>query len=333
MAVSDRSRPSEISIEQITQRRQPTGQSTGLVFDIQRYCIHDGPGIRTVVFFKGCPLRCLWCCNPESQRQAVEIEFRRPLCRECGACLATCPAGAINADLSATTGPKIDREKCDLCGACVEACPTGALHAAGQWYSVEEALAMVMRDAPYYRRSGGGVTLSGGEPLMQPEFAEGLLRACYEQNVHTTVETSGLAAWSVFERIIPYTDLVLFDLKQMDEEAHIRLTGVPNRPILQNARNLAERGVALIFRVPLIPDENTQTDNLLATADFAGSLGVGEIHLMPFHQLGKDKYRRLDREYTLADRQGMQDSEEGVDEIRRARDRLAARGFTVWIGG
>ena len=309
-------------------------QTRGLVFDIQRYSIHDGPGIRTLVFLKGCPLRCEWCCNPESQRNTPEIEFRSSLCQQCGQCLLVCPRGAVNPDLSvADTAAKIDRELCDACGRCVAGCPTGALRLVGRWYTVAEMLAEVLRDAAFYRRSGGGVTLSGGEPLAQAAFAAELLRACYEHNVGTAVETSGLVGWPAFERVLPWTDLVLFDLKHTDDATHRQLTGVSNRLILDNLRRLRAVGVEVILRLPLIPPLNTSAENLAATADLAAELGIRQVHLMPFHQLGKDKYRRLGQEYALAERPGMRDTSEGLALLGLVQRAFARRGLEVHVGG
>jgi len=308
-------------------------EARGLVFDVQRYSIHDGPGIRTLVFLKGCPLRCLWCCNPESQRAAPEVEFRASLCQRCGRCLAACPLGAINPDLAAPPAAKIDRGRCDVCGACAAACPNGALRLVGRWLTVSQALAEVQRDAAYYRRSGGGVTLSGGEPLAQPAFAAALLRACYERNIHTAVETTGFVAWGTLAKVLPFTDLFLYDLKHVDPRVHAGLTGVSNALILDNARRLVAAGAALTLRLPLIPGYNADEANLAAAAQFAGELGIGEVHLMPFHQLGKDKYGRLGLDYTLGALTGLRDTAAGLAEIRRARDTLAERGLQVHVGG
>ncbi len=305
----------------------------GLIFDIQRYSIHDGPGIRTLVFLKGCPLRCQWCCNPESQRFAPEVEFRSSLCQQCGRCLTVCPRDAINRDLAVVNGAKIDKSLCDVCGLCAESCPTGTLRVVGRWRTVEEVLAEVLRDAAFYRRSGGGVTLSGGEPLAQAAFAGELLKACYLQNVGTAVETSGLVGWPVFERILPHTELFLYDLKHLDPDEHERLTGVSNRLILENAQRLVAAGARLVPRVPLIPPLNTSPENLAATADFVASLGLKEVHLMPFHQLGKDKYRRLGRDYQLGEARGLRDTPEGGALLRLARTAFARRGLEVHIGG
>ncbi|MHB1130766.1 MAG: glycyl-radical enzyme activating protein [Chloroflexota bacterium] len=306
----------------------------GLVFDIQRYSIHDGPGIRTLVFLKGCPLRCEWCCNPESQGAGPEIEFRSSLCQQCGHCLLVCPRGAVNVNLNVTdTAAKIDRNACDACGLCAEGCPTGALRLVGRWLTVDDVMREVLRDAAFYRRSGGGVTLSGGEPLAQPGFAAELLRACYEHNIGTAVETAGLVGWPAFEQVLPYVETFLYDVKHMDDVEHRRLTGVSNRLILENLRRLRELDAAVILRLPLIPPLNTSAENLGATADLAAELGIKQVHLMPFHQLGKDKYRRLGLDYELAERPGLRDTPEGSALLGLAQTAFARRGLEVHVGG
>ncbi len=308
-------------------------QPKGLVFDVQRYSIHDGPGIRTIVFLKGCPLRCTWCSNPESQSFHPEVEFRPSVCRQCGACVAACPIGAVSPDLGASAFDKVDRQKCDGCGRCADACPTGALRLVGRWMTVDEALAEALRDAEYFRRSGGGVTLSGGEPLMQPAFASGLLRACFERNVHTAVETTGAVPWQHLADALPWTDLFLYDLKHLDDAAHRRGTGVPNARILDNARQLVESGAHVVARVPLIPAHSLDFDHLERLAGFVSSLGVGEAHLMPYHKLGLDKYERLGRCYALAAEPGLLDTATGRAEVQRARSIFESHGLTTHVGG
>ncbi|NMC79127.1 MAG: glycyl-radical enzyme activating protein [Chloroflexi bacterium] len=305
----------------------------GLIFNIQRYSIHDGPGIRTVVFLKGCPLSCLWCCNPESQSFAPELEFRASLCQHSGRCIAACPEDAIHPDPWVAAAEKIDRQRCTDCGACVEVCPSQALHLVGEWMAVEEALAEVLRDASYYRRSGGGVTLSGGEPLAQPDFSLAFLKACYEHNIHTAMETTGAVAWELYEKVLPFVDVFLYDIKHMDSEAHRRLTGVPNERILENARRLSRSRAQIILRLPLIPGLNTGTENLEATARLAAQLQVMEVHLMPFHQLGKDKYRHLGRTYTLEGLTDLRKNDDGRAQIQQAVEIMAAYGLETFVGG
>jgi pyruvate formate lyase activating enzyme len=305
----------------------------GLVFNIQRYSIHDGPGIRTIVFLKGCPLRCLHCCNPESQAPQREVEFWHDLCQRCGACVSVCPRQAISPDLSLSSGPKIDRQLCDGCGLCAEACPAGALRMVGEWHTVAEAMDHVLRDAAYYRRSGGGVTLSGGEPLAQPAFAAALLRACHERNIHTAIETCGYVDWEAFETVLPYVDLFLFDLKHTDSAAHRQLTGQPNDRILQNLQRLADAEAAITLRLPLIPEHNLTERHLRAVVDLAAKLIVPEVHVMPLHHLGRDKARRLERAHPAQDLPDLRGTIRGQASIRWACDILATDGLRVYVGG
>lgn len=283
----------------------------GLVFDIQRYSIHDGPGIRTVVFLKGCPLGCLWCSNPESQKGTIELEFRSRLCEQCGLCIPACPKNAIHPDPFIAPDKKIDLLRCDLCGECVRACPTGALHLIGHEYTAAEILQQVLKDDVFYRRSGGGLTLSGGEPFYQSDFSLELLRLCYEAGVHTAVETTGHVNWSVLAQSLPITDLFLFDIKHLDAQLHTQSTGVSNTVILANLSKLVESGANIILRIPLIPGFNLDEEHLQAVGELASRLDIKEIHLMPFHQFGRDKYPRLGRANLMGDTRGLQDTPQG----------------------
>ena len=305
----------------------------GLLFNIQRYSIHDGPGIPTIVFLKGCPLRCLYCCNPESQSAQPEVEFWNDRCQRCGACVSVCPRQAINPDLSLSSGPKIDRQLCDGCGLCTEACPANALHMLGAWYDVAEVMDAVLRDAAYYRRSGGGVTLSGGEPLAQPTFARELLRACHERNIHTAVETCGYVDWQAFENVIPYVDLFLFDLKHTDGTAHRQLTGHSNEPILDNLRRLSKVGAPVTLRLPLIPLHNLTESHLRTVGELAAQLGLQEAHVMPLHHLGRDKAQRLGRDYRAQNLPDLRGTQEGQQRVQWACDILVTSGLTVHVGG
>jgi pyruvate formate lyase activating enzyme len=306
--------------------------ATGLVFNIQGYSLHDGPGIRTVVFLKGCPLECLWCCNPESRSRYPEVEFVPLECIQCGRCVEVCPVGAIAADLAAPDG-KIDRGLCDACMACVWACPSGALRAVGVEMTVDQVMAAVMRDAPFYRRSGGGVTLSGGEPLAQWEFARGIARACQERNVSVALETTGVARWDSLAAVLEFTDLVLYDLKQMDDRTHRAATGISNALPLANLRRLADLGVPFVLRLPLVPGHNLEAGHLQAAGALAAELGAREIHLMPFHQLGSDKYRRFGLDYALAGLPALRDTPVGREQVEWARRVVAEFGVPVVVGG
>jgi len=307
---------------------------TGTVFNIQGYSLHDGPGIRTIVFLKGCPMRCLWCSNPESQRFQPEVEFFRRRCSRCGRCLVSCARGAINPDLELARGHKVDRSLCDDCGECVRQCPTGALAVTGQEAAADDVLQRIARDRAYYRKSGGGVTLSGGEPLAQPEFSRTILRACYDMNIHTAIETAGHVPWGHFEGILPFTDLVLYDVKHMDEALHRQMTGVSNRLILYNACRAARSETQMIVRIPLIPGVSQTAGNMRATASYVSGLGVREVHLLPYHEYGRDKYDRLSREYSMVRGGGSSDLCEGSGmSALEAKAVLADHGLVVQVGG
>jgi pyruvate formate lyase activating enzyme len=309
--------------------KHPTPDIKGLIFDIRQYSIHDGPGVRTTVFFKGCPLACQWCCNPESQAGQPELVWVRERCLGCDLCLAACPRDALH---PAAAGVKvIDSQRCDHCGQCVERCPGEALNLIGRWWSVDEVLAEVARDALYFEASGGGLTLSGGEPLAQAGFAAELLRRYRheEKGAHTAVETCGLVEWPVLAQVAEHVDLFLYDIKHMDPAAHLRLTGRDNRLIMDNARRLAEAGHGLVIRLPLIAGVNDSRDNLEATAEFARSLpGVGRIDILPYHRLGEPKYQRLGKDYALKGAPALPS-----DAVARARDILEAQGLEVAVGG
>jgi pyruvate formate lyase activating enzyme len=301
----------------------------GLIFDIRKYAIHDGPGVRTTVFFKGCPLACLWCCNPESQLGQPELIWVRERCLGCDLCLTVCPCEALSMD--GEGGRSIDRQRCDRCGLCAERCPGEALNLLGRRASVGEVLAEVAKDALYFEASGGGLTLSGGEPLSQPEFAAELLwRYRHEEKGgHTAVETSGFAEWRVIEQLAADVDLFLFDLKHMDPADHLRLTGRDNRLILENARRLAAAGCRMVIRLPLIAGVNDSRENLEATAGFALSLpGVKRIDILPYHRLGEPKYSRLQRDYILAGQAAL-----GADRVQWAKTVLEKHGLQVRVGG
>ncbi len=272
----------------------------GIVFDIRRYAIHDGPGIRTTVFFKGCALSCWWCHNPESQDPSPEVVVRPGRCIRCGACVAACDRGAA---LLTPDGPDADRERCRDCETrlCAAVCYAEAREVAGRAVSVEEAAALAARDLPFYEESGGGVTLSGGEPLLQHEFAAALLAALKARGIHTALDTCGHAPWEAIDRLRGDVDLFLYDVKLMDEARHRRYTGVGNRRILENLRALSEGGHRIVLRFPVIPGVNDDAANVGAVAAMAASLPrLDGVDLLPYHRSGVDKYLRLDRTYQLA---------------------------------
>ena len=262
-----------------------------LIVDVRRGSLEDGPGIRTVVFFKGCPLRCVFCHNPEAREAGPELAFAAERCIRCGGCVAACPQAAIDLDSPA----RIDRGRCDLCGLCADACPGGALRLIGAWWPVEKLAELLLRDLPFYRHSGGGVTLSGGECTLFPDYVEPLGRLLKARGVHIAVETSGQFDYEVFARqILPYLDLILFDVKLIDREASQRYLGRSNERILDNLRRLlAQRAVEVRPRIPLIPGVTDRRENLAAIVDHLCRLGARDVALLPYNPLGLAMYARL----------------------------------------
>lgn len=271
----------------------------GKVYDIQKFAIHDGPGIRTLVFMLGCPLKCLWCSTPQTQKPSPEILYIESNCKKCLRCVDECPEKVIT---FSDEKIKIDRKLCTTCGQCVDVCPNQALKIVGDQRTVEELFQDVMKDNPFYRRSGGGVTIGGGEATMQQEFVTALLKKCKEIYIHTAMETCGYVKWEEMEKILEYIDLLYFDIKHMDSHIHKELTGVPNELILENARN-ASKMRPTIIRIPIIPGYNDSEENLLNTAKFAAELGENllRIELLPYHRFGIGTYEQLGRIYELKD--------------------------------
>jgi pyruvate formate lyase activating enzyme len=265
-------------------------EPVGIVCETQRYAVHDGPGIRTVVFLKGCPLHCAWCQNPEAIGAHPEISFLGSRCLACGACAVACRRAAI----TVPGDRRIDRSRCDACGDCVEACVAEALTLVGRPYTVAALLAEVLRDRDFYDASGGGVTLSGGEPFRQRDFTAAFLEAAKDAGLHTTVETCGYFTWRRIEPLFDDIDLVYFDLKAMDAQTHRAATGVCNTVILENARRLVERGTAVVFRCPLIPGITATDDNVAAVIAFLRQQHQHLVHLLPYHTLGESKLERID---------------------------------------
>ena len=295
----------------------------GLIFDVQRFCIHDGPGIRTTVFLKGCPLRCIWCSNPESQSMATEFMFSAERCIGCGSCKTACPVHAPYSD------EQFSESRCVHCGKCTDACPTEALIAKGQEVPVQELMERILRDRAIYEASGGGVTFSGGEPLCQANFLREMLSACKEAGIATCIETTLCASWHQIEPCIPLLDHVFCDVKHTDPVIHQAWTGVSCRPIIENIRRLAETDRTVVFRIPVIPGFNTTPEAHRGFLELFDSIPPHDIELLPYHIYGERKYRLLKRAYPGA----------GIptEQARPAAEALArflhSAGHTVSISG
>lgn len=275
--------------------------SEGVVFNIQRFSVHDGPGIRTTVFLKGCSLRCFWCHNPESWSMRPELQLFPDLCIGCGRCFRACPLGVHTLDGDRKA---YDRERCVSCGACAKTCYAQALVYVGKRMPVDDALDEIRKDYAAYTESGGGVTLSGGEPLLQPEFCRDVLAQCKEEGIHTAVETAAHVNWQNIEMVVPFLDLVMLDIKAMDSARHQAATGQGNTLILTNARKIAQTGLPLIIRTPVIPGVNDTKEEIGAIARFVASLpGVQYWELLPFHKLGEGKFLSLGQSFPAADLQ------------------------------
>ncbi|MGQ9573010.1 MAG: glycyl-radical enzyme activating protein [Dehalococcoidia bacterium] len=271
---------------------------TGITFNVQRFSTEDGPGIRTTVFMKGCPLRCKWCHNPEGLSPQPELVWYDVRCIGARECLAVCPEDALEL---MPDGMCIDRQRCTVCGKCQEACPAGALEVIGREWTAEALYAEVAKDKVFYQTSGGGVTVSGGEPMMQAEFVEAFLRLCHQGGMHTALDTCGHADWLTYERVLPFVDLVLYDLKLMDPERHRQATGIYPDRILENARRIAQKGTPTWVRTPVIPDYTDDEDNIARLAAFIRHelTTVERWDLLAYTNLGQPKYRRLGRPYPL----------------------------------
>lgn len=275
-----------------------TSSETGIIFNIQKFSLHDGPGIRTVVFFKGCPLHCKWCANPESQSGKCQILWDQDKCTGCKSCIAACPAKAISEQEGK---PCIDADLCRGCMTCISHCPRQALKAEGESKSVREILEICLQDEAFYEESGGGVTLSGGEVLMQPEFAVSLLKALKDRHIHTAIETTGYANEKIFRNVTSYADLLLFDMKHWNENRHKDGTGVSNHLILNNMKGAISSGKNILPRLPVIPDYNDSPEDAEHFAKCLLDIGAKEVQLLPFHQFGEKKYAMLHKTYAYAD--------------------------------
>lgn len=297
----------------------------GVIFNFQRYSVHDGPGIRTTVFLKGCPLNCWWCHNPESQDIKPEIMFWERRCIRCLACVKSCGHGAIS---EKDGRPNFTKEKCESCGSCEKSCPAKAREAVGKIVTADFVMKEVLKDRIFFDESKGGVTFSGGEPLMQPEFLYELLDRCREEYIHTVLDTSGFASWEVLERISTKVDLFLYDIKIMDCEKHRKYTGVPNDIILENLRRLSEKRCSIFARIPIITGINDDLENIKSTGEFLSHLYIQQVNILPYHNMAMDKYNRLSKEYKLNDVTVPEDSR-----MSMISQTLEEYGLNVKIGG
>lgn len=284
----------------------------GLVFNVQKYSIHDGPGTRTLVFLKGCPLRCQWCSNPESISPKQQILLMDDLCVNCGKCVPVCPVGIHSIEVNDAGEPKhlVDRSiDCTGCSACVKVCPVDALRLAGEEMTVDQVVKIVQEDETFYWSSGGGMTLGGGEPTMQPEFATAILRAVKEEGIHTAMETCGQAQVEVYESLYRYVDLFLYDIKAGDTARHKRLTGVGSEQILFNLKRLVQLGAKIVVRMPLIAGINDDRDELRASLSIIEGLRkdggrIEGVEVLPYHRYGVNKYSQLGQDYPLDEIEG-----------------------------
>ena len=303
-------------------------EDRALIFDIQGFSVHDGPGGRTLVFFKGCPLRCTWCCNPEGEEQYKEVMYRQSKCEKCYDCVDNCQDNSIS--IGKDNGfIAIDRTKCKHCITleCVNACYNGALGIAGKYVTLDELMTKIERDRRFWGINGG-LTLGGGEVMLQYKFAARLLEKCHSNYIHTTIETSGYAQWQHYQEVLKNTDWVFVDIKHMDSDMHFKETGVHNRLILDNIERMAyDRNYRLIVRVPVISGFNDDDKNIIETAEFVKRLNIQEINILPFHRLGTSKYTQLSREYMFADMESPETKK--MDQIR---DTFESFGISCYIG-
>ena len=299
----------------------------GFVSTVQKYSTKDGPGIRNTVFLKGCPLGCLWCSNPELIRPLPDLLYTQEKCVQCGTCIEICPHQALF--FGADGFIQVDRLKCAGCGDCVAACPESALELVGKYMTVDELVTELLKDKVFYQTSHGGVTFSGGEPLWQAGFVARVAKRMKEEGIPTALDTAGDVSWCRFEEVLPYIDLVLYDIKAADHELHRQLTGRENDLIVMNAKLLAERNVPMHVRLVLVPGLNDSLDEIKARMDIVAELSsVQQVDLLPYHRYGVGKYARLGLDYPLADLPEYE--EDQLDEIEAL---VKSYGIETTIGG
>ena len=274
----------------------------GITFNIQKFSIHDGPGIRTTVFFKGCPLRCEWCSNPESQIKNVQILHDQSKCSYCLSCVAACPNGAITHEDNKII---INEDKCVGCLTCVNSCPNRALSYEGNYQTIEEIVDICMQDIDFYEESGGGVTISGGEGMSQPEFLKRLIAELKKNSVHVAIETTGYVKKETFEELARELDLLLFDVKHYDREKHYNGTKVYNDLIVENLKWAIDNGIEVLPRIPVIPDFNDSLEDAEGLAKLLVEVGAKKVQLLPFHQFGEKKYELLNRNYKYKNKKAL----------------------------
>ena len=321
-------RESDITEKELNKNREKAEkhiEPEGCITEIQKFSVHDGPGIRTLVFLKGCPLNCLWCQNPETKCPDSEMRYDAGKCIGCNVCIEECPQKAIS-----LKGKKLltDKKLCNVCGKCAEKCYAGAREIVGKMYSVSEVFDVVAKDKVFYKNSGGGITLSGGEPLLQWQFSTALLKKCKENNINTAVETCGFAKWENFEKVLKFTDFLLYDIKVIDPGIHKEYTGQSNELIISNLKKASKVNSKIIIRFPLIPNVNDDEDNLKATAKLAKKVSAIELHLLPYHEVGISKYKTLDIKYLLKNT-----AIPSNEEVNRVKAILEKEGVEVIIGG